>query len=144
VGHSLEHYSEMGSKDYHQLKLPDRHMNQCNPRVSNALLLHFCQYKFHVHYQDFQGECGIPIILTYPNPARSNITVNYTIYKPSNNTLSFYNVFGEEVIRLVDSKQQDEGSYSYSFNTSDLNSGIYFTILRADSYIVTYKTVIIK
>ncbi|MCH8319012.1 MAG: T9SS type A sorting domain-containing protein, partial [Bacteroidetes bacterium] len=142
------------------------HIPPGNPGNAHEICIDKNAVKAHLKHGDCIGSCGdlvisiddsllnppqnnvkvggIPIILAYPNPARSNITVSYTIYEPSNNTLSFYNFFGEEVIRLVDSEQQDEGSYSYSFNTSGLNSGIYFTILRADSYIVTYKTVIIK
>jgi len=85
-----------------------------------------------------------PQLIAYPNPVSNNTKIDYSIHKPSNITLSIYNIYGAEVIRLVDGEQQMAGNHSVELNTTDFPNGVYLTFLRAGGKINTYKLVIIK
>ena len=63
----------------------------------------------------------------FPNPFKSETTINYTIAAADHVQLKIYDVFGREVIALVN-KYQQPGSYSVTFSPDKLplTGGIYY------------------
>ncbi len=75
-----------------------------------------------------------PVILNqnYPNPFNPSTIINYTVNDNSNISIKVYDMTGREIRTLVNSFQ-NAGTYSVSFNATNLASGIYFYVLRVNS-----------
>ena len=57
--------------------------------------------------------------------------------------MKVYDMLGREVANLVN-KELTAGSYSYNFDASKLNSGIYFYKLQTGSFVETKKMMLVK
>ncbi len=84
----------------------------------------------------------------YPNPFNPKTIINYSI--PSNVKgqrsdveLIVYNNLGEEIVTLVNEKQ-NAGTYSVEFNGSRFSSGIYFYKLEAGEFSETKRMILLK
>lgn len=73
----------------------------------------------------------------YPNPFKSQTTIQYTIPSTENVTLKIYNVIGECVGTPIE-KTLGPGSYQAILNSDALTSGIYFCTLQVGE---TRKTI---
>ena len=86
----------------------------------------------------------------YPNPFNSTTVIKYSLnsVQPIQTTLKLYNILGEEVRELVNSRQ-GKGNYRVNWDGKDnqgkeVASGIYFYQLRAASYTETKSLLLIK
>lgn len=79
----------------------------------------------------------------YPNPFNPITIINYQLTMFSDVKLKVFDVLGNEVATLVN-KKQNAGSYSVTFDGTNLSSGIYFYRLIAGSYIDTKKLLLIR
>jgi hypothetical protein len=86
----------------------------------------------------------------YPNPFNANTVIRYSLSadRPVPVLLKIYNILGEEVRELVNTKQS-KGSYQVNWDGKDnsgkeVGSGIYFYQLKAGDYKETRKLVLIK
>ncbi len=125
-----------------------------NPRAANLYL-----QEFYKRYRE-SGGLGIIIIgiqqitgnipaefklgQNYPNPFNPKTTVKYQLPKAGLVNLKVFDMLGREVAELVNTKQE-AGSYSLTFDASNLSSGVYFYSLYSDGQKVdTKKMVLIK
>lgn len=65
----------------------------------------------------------------YPNPFNNSTEIQITILKNTKYDLSVYNILGEKVSTIFKGNIP-EGNYSFTFNASNLTSGIYYYILK--------------
>ncbi|HLX12976.1 MAG TPA: T9SS type A sorting domain-containing protein, partial [Bacteroidota bacterium] len=79
----------------------------------------------------------------YPNPFNPTTKLQYSIQKGSVVTLKVYNVIGQELVTLVNEKQ-NAGVHEVTFDASQLSSGIYFYRITADNFVSTKKMTLIK
>lgn len=79
----------------------------------------------------------------YPNPFNPTTTINYSIPSASQVSIKVYDMLGNEIMTLVNDRK-NAGSYSTSFNASNLASGIYLYKIVAGSYTDTKKMTLIK
>ncbi len=79
----------------------------------------------------------------YPNPFNPSTKISYQISEFSDVRLSVYNIFGQEVVVLVNRKQR-VGNYEVEFNASNLTSGVYFYKLQSGSYTESKKMILLK
>lgn len=79
----------------------------------------------------------------YPNPFNPATTINYSIPKAGNVSISVYNSIGSKVASLVNGFKP-AGSYSVQFNANNLASGIYMYKMDSGNYSSTKKLIIIK
>mgnify|MGYP002622636239 CR=1 FL=1 len=79
----------------------------------------------------------------YPNPFNPATRISFNLVKHSQTMLTVYNALGELVATLVNEELMP-GIYEYSFNGSDLGSGIYYYSLISGEYTETRKMVLIK
>ena len=79
----------------------------------------------------------------YPNPFNPTTTISYKLPEKSYTTLKIYDALSNEVVSLVN-EQKEAGSYSVTFNGSNLASGVYFSRLTAGSYTSLIKMILAK
>jgi hypothetical protein len=80
----------------------------------------------------------------YPNPAKENVSVMYSIANDAKISLAVYNMLGLEVAAPFSNKQAAEGSYNYTINAANYNlkPGVYFISLTVDGKTVVQRAVI--
>jgi hypothetical protein len=79
----------------------------------------------------------------YPNPFNSSTKIEFQIPKTTYVTVKIFNLLGEEVTTLL-SALLLSGSYQYTWNASDLTTGIYFYKLTADNFVEVKKMLLVK
>lgn len=84
----------------------------------------------------------------YPNPFNPSTTIAFSIAKSSKVNLTLYDILGRKVITLRDEKMQP-GEYQFTFNATELASGLYFYRMSAtdddgESHVFTKKLTLIK
>ena len=87
----------------------------------------------------------------YPNPFNPTTTIQFQLREPARVTLRIYNALGQEVSRLLDHTDLDEGDQDVEFDGGGLASGVYFSRLEITSletnatiYYQTKKMLLIK
>jgi len=79
----------------------------------------------------------------YPNPFNPATTIDYSIPSAGIVTLRIYNVLGQEVATLVNTRQE-AGAYHAKFDASRFTSGVYFYRLTAGSNVSTKRMLLVK
>ena len=79
----------------------------------------------------------------YPNPFNPITTIGYALPRSGEATLIVYNLRGEELASLVDSKQT-EGNHEVTWDASNVASGLYFYRLQARDFVQTRKMRLLK
>ena len=79
----------------------------------------------------------------YPNPFNPSTTIRYAMPQAGNVKLTVYNMLGQQVTTLVNGYEQ-AGTYSVTWNASNLASGIYFYTLQTGAFVVSKKMILIK
>lgn len=74
----------------------------------------------------------VKLMQNFPNPFNPSTVISYQLPFNAMVTVKIYDMLGREVRTLVNANQES-GTYSVSFNASNLASGIYFYVLRAGS-----------
>lgn len=93
-------------------------------------------------------QIGIPnnfaLRQNYPNPFNPSTTISYDIATAANVQIEVYDVLGQKVATLINGDFHSTGSYSITFNASNLSSGIYFYTLKAGNVLQTRKMTLLK
>jgi hypothetical protein len=79
----------------------------------------------------------------YPNPFNATTHITYRLTKPGHVKLEVFNLFGQRLATLVDSRQHS-GNTCIVWDASGFASGIYFYRLSAGDYTFTRKMVLSK
>ena len=79
----------------------------------------------------------------YPNPFNPQTTIKYEIPENGNVKLGVYNIYGQEIAVLVNDFRKT-GTYSVSFNGSNIPSGIYFYRLESNGYSAFNRMLLLK
>ncbi|HZW38303.1 MAG TPA: T9SS type A sorting domain-containing protein [Ignavibacteriaceae bacterium] len=95
----------------------------------------------------YQNENHIPnkysLEQNYPNPFNPSTIINYSVANSGIVKLVVYDIIGREVATLVN-EYQSSGAHNIEFNAANLNSGVYFYVLRTNEFYQTKKMVLIK
>ena len=83
-------------------------------------------------------------IYNYPNPFNPNTEIRFSLPKDEYVTIEVYNLLGEKVVTLINRVHKKAGSYSVTFNGSNLASGVYFYRIEASNFKSTKKMVLMK
>ena len=90
---------------------------------------------FHVapdgHSSEWQPIFMSPCLLVYPERSTNDVS------------LQVYNMLGQNIMTLVNGRVE-AGIHSYSFNGSNLASGIYIYRLKAGNKVITKQMVLMK
>ncbi len=80
----------------------------------------------------------------YPNLVNKFLNVDYNLVSGATVKLDIYNINGQLVKSLIRSEKQNSGSYTKSFDVSNLENGVYFARYTAGSSSQTVKLVVNK
>ena len=78
-----------------------------------------------------------------PNPFNPATEVEFTIPADGFVELSAFNVMGQEVARIFNGYQAT-GIHSYTWNASNLSSGVYYVQLKQGRHVQTTKAILMK
>jgi hypothetical protein len=78
----------------------------------------------------------------YPNPSNSEAIIQFDMPSGSNVKISVYNILGAHITTLVDNESYGAGAHSVKWNTSNINSGLYFLKLEAGNSSQTLKMMV--
>ncbi|MDQ3020540.1 MAG: Omp28-related outer membrane protein [Bacteroidota bacterium] len=79
----------------------------------------------------------------FPNPFNPSTNIKFALPKDGVASFKVYDIFGKEVENYADGFLS-KGTYNYQFDGTNLSSGIYFYVLKADNYIEKKKMMLIK
>jgi len=82
-------------------------------------------------------------IMSYPNPFSDKTTIRYEIKEKGEVNLTLFDMFGKEVMQLVN-KEQQSGMYNEQLEADNLPEGIYYCRLNAGGQSETVRLVLIK
>ena len=85
----------------------------------------------------------IRLYQNYPNPFNPTTTIRYELARPGPVRLTVYNVLGQQVSVLVNTRQA-AGSHQVTFNASRLGSGVFFFQLQAGDKVLVKKMLLMK
>ncbi len=79
----------------------------------------------------------------YPNPFNPSTKINFSIAEAGQYSVKVFNVLGQEVATITN-QEFAVGKYTFSFNASNLTSGIYFYKLVGENVNLTKKMMLLK
>ncbi|MEN8191930.1 MAG: T9SS type A sorting domain-containing protein [Bacteroidota bacterium] len=80
----------------------------------------------------------------YPNPFNPSTTIEFSIKERVEIVLSIYNINGELVTHLINGVEFESGTYSITFNASNLSSGTYIYNISNGLNNISKKMTLIK
>ncbi len=79
----------------------------------------------------------------YPNPFNNATMISYALPRPGHVRIAVYNIQGQLVEILVDTKQ-DAGIYRIQWNTKNIGSGIYFYQMETQHIVLVKKCIVLR
>lgn len=79
----------------------------------------------------------------YPNPFNPVTTISFTLPEESLTNISVYNILGQKVSTLVNSKLE-AGEHKVTYDASSLRSGVYFYTIKTQKNVSTRKMMLLK
>lgn len=79
----------------------------------------------------------------YPNPFNPTTNISFNISKTASVELTVYTILGQKVQTLIN-RRLSAGSHSYTFDASELTSGVYIYRLNSGKQSITKKMLLIK
>ena len=99
------------------------------------------------HLQDSQnyqsGPHSFELSKLYPNPFNPSTEVSFSLPMDNHVRLAAYDVRGQEVDVIFEGAQS-VGSHSYTWNASNLPSGVYYIRLQAGDLVTSQKALLVK
>ncbi|MBN2571032.1 MAG: T9SS type A sorting domain-containing protein, partial [Ignavibacteriales bacterium] len=80
----------------------------------------------------------------YPNPFNPSTSIEFSIDKEGDVSLSVYSITGELIGHLINSTSFAAGTYRISFDASKLAAGTYIYTLRLGNQTVSKKMMLLK
>ena len=79
----------------------------------------------------------------FPNPFNPSTEINYTVNNNGNMRISVYNLLGQSV-SILTSGYKEAGTYSLTWDASDVSSGMYFVKANAEGFSANKKLILMK
>lgn len=79
---------------------------------------------------------------SYPNPSNNEAVIQFNMANGANLKMSVYNILGAHVATLVDNESYAAGVHSVKWDTSKVNSGLYFCKLETGNASQTLKMMV--
>jgi len=102
-----------------------------------------CNVPIGINEQSLNKKPESNLLQNYPNPFDNYTIIEFTIRKPGSVKLEIIDVFGRNILTLLDVKL-NEGIYQTKFEPNNLETGIYFYKLTCGKTISTRKMIITK
>jgi hypothetical protein len=79
----------------------------------------------------------------YPNPFNAQTNISFSLAKPGKTTLQIFDVRGREITTLLD-QHLEPGFYNFSFDASNLVSGVYIYKIISNEFVSVLKMIVMK
>ena len=79
----------------------------------------------------------------YPNPFNPSTEVSFSLPMDAHVKLSVYDLRGQEVAKIFEGSQS-VGQHSYTWDASDLSSGVYYVRLQSGNMVASQKALLVK
>ena len=94
--------------------------------------------------QNYQsGPYSFELSKLYPNPFNPSTEVSFSMPMDGHVQLAAYDVQGHEV-EVIFEGSQSMGPHSYTWNASNLPSGVYYSRLQAGDMVTSQKALLVK
>lgn len=80
----------------------------------------------------------------YPNPFNPSTVIEFDISQTSKIKLEIFDLLGKKIETLIENETKSPGSYSVTYNSKNLSSGIYIYRIFIDDKILSKKMTLIK
>ncbi|CAN5537673.1 hypothetical protein BH10BAC1_BH10BAC1_01170 [soil metagenome] len=90
-----------------------------------------------------ENENSITSLENYPNPFSDNTTINYSINKDANVSISIIDLLGNKIAEITN-ENKASGEYSTTWNSQGVSEGMYLLQLKVNNDIKTKKIVVNK
>lgn len=87
---------------------------------------------------------GVELYAAYPNPFNPSTTLSFSLRETLPVTVKVFNMFGQEVVTLLDNASTDAGFHTVGFQGNSLPSGSYSVMLQAGSTVRHQRIVLNK
>lgn len=78
----------------------------------------------------------------FPNPASNQTTIEFFLAEPAPVILALYDLTGRCIKTILPGIEETNGLHSLSFNTADLDAGLYYFRLSTENQHITHKLII--
>lgn len=78
----------------------------------------------------------------YPNPANSNVTIEFSLPQETSGSISLVNISGVQIKSLVSQRNLNSGLNSYEANLSDVSPGVYLIIIITPDGFKTQRIIV--
>lgn len=102
-----------------------------------------CNVPIGIQEHYFDSKTQFDIVQNYPNPFNEFTIIEYTIKKPEKVKLEIFDIYGRELMVLIDEKL-NEGIYQTKFSPASLESGVYFYKITVGDISITKKMILSK
>lgn len=103
----------------------------------------FVNEQFAVGTEEEENPDAFRLAQNYPNPFNPSTNISFNLPSSGEVSLKVYNLLGQEVASLVDGRL-NSGSHTFTFDASQLASGMYIYRLQAGNHLQTKKMMLIK
>ncbi len=86
---------------------------------------------------------GFRLSQNYPNPFNPSTTIEFSLERYDNITLTIYNLLGQKVTELLKGNY-NKGTYKVTFDAAQLPTGIYIYQLRTSTNVIAKKMELLK
>ncbi|MCK9408776.1 MAG: glycerophosphodiester phosphodiesterase family protein [Bacteriovoracaceae bacterium] len=86
---------------------------------------------------------GYSLVQNYPNPFNPSTTISYILPRNNFTTLKIYDMLGNEIALLIQ-QEQSAGSYSVSWNATNVSSGVYYYRLSSGGFSETKRMLLLQ
>ncbi|MCU0390524.1 MAG: PQQ-dependent sugar dehydrogenase [Thermoflexibacter sp.] len=114
-----------------------------NTTAGTITVNHIAQLQLPTINADLQDNFTFDHFSIFPNPVNEEASITYRLSKPSEVSLSIFDLAGKEVLSLVKENQQ-QGEYHYSFSTDALPSGLYLAYFQVDKNFIVKRLIIVQ
>ncbi len=97
-----------------------------------------------IHYNGNKIPEGYELKQNYPNPFNPKTTIQFSIPEQGNVALKIFDIQGREYVTGINNIQLNPGTFSFSFDGTNLSSGIYFCSLIVNNKMVSTKKMILN
>ncbi len=105
------------------------------------------QGMFDTNYVNLTGIPSIALqnvaISVYPNPAKNNVTVQFTLPSKGQVKLTLLNILGEDVMEIANA-EFNAGSHTLNVDASRLSGGVYYFRLQTNNNSDSFKKVVVS
>jgi hypothetical protein len=78
----------------------------------------------------------------YPNPANSEVCINFSLPEPADVGIAIINFTGQTVLQHIDKKKLDLGSHTIKIPVHTLSNGVYLARIKINNGVFVKKVII--